>query len=110
MTTGVTVITVTFTRTHTGLKTPTGGLMVGMTTGLGRLMLLPLCLQHCHRLSLDHRPALQRAQLVSLKEELHLPHRTLYRTFQLFSSSVKVTDVETGETHSHVRPIPTSTG
>ena len=110
MTTGVTVITVTFTRTHTGLKTPTGGLMVGMTTGLGRLTLLPLCLQHCHRLSLDHRPALQRAQLVSLKEELHLPHRTLYRTFQLFSSSVKVTDVETGETHSHVRPIPTSTG
>ena len=83
MTTGVAVITVTFTRTHTGLKTPTGGLMVDMTAGLGRLMLLPLCLQHCHRLSLDHRPALQRAQLVSLKEELHLPHRTLYRTFQL---------------------------
>ena len=25
-------------------------------------------------------------------------------------STVKVTDVETGETHSHVRPIPTSTG
>ena len=55
----VTVITVTTTRTHTGLKTPTGGLMVGMTTELGRQMLLPLCLQHRHRLSLDHRPALQ---------------------------------------------------
>ena len=26
------------------------------------------------------------------------------------SAVVKVTDVETGETHSHVRPIPTSTG
>ena len=25
-------------------------------------------------------------------------------------STVKVTDVETGETHSHVRPIPMSTG
>ena len=25
-------------------------------------------------------------------------------------STVKVTDVEAGETHSHVRPIPTSTG
>ena len=30
-----------------------------MTTGLGRRMLLPLCLQHHHHLSLDHRPALQ---------------------------------------------------
>ena len=83
MTTGVTVITVTTTRTHTGLKTPSGGLMVGMTTGLGRQTLLRLCLQHRHRLSLDHRPALQWAPLVSLKEELHLPHRTLYRMFQL---------------------------
>ena len=50
MTTGVTVITVTTTRTHTGLKTPTGGLMVGMTAGLGRR---PLFLQHRHRLSLS---------------------------------------------------------
>ena len=86
MMTGVMVITVTTTRTHTPMMTPTGGLKVGMTTGLGRLNMLPLRIQYCLSLSQLHRPALLRAQLVSLMEELHLPRRALplqmHQTFQ----------------------------
>lgn len=104
MMTGVTVITVTTTRTHAVMMTPTGGLTVGMTTGLGRPNMLPLRLQHCPNLSHMYRPAgfTDGRTAASTQSTAAAPNVSAVQ-------SVNVTDVETSETHSHVRAVPKAT-